>query len=131
MTLTNHNLKAVDALEHKLSVLTEIEVAYDSVISLMEEAMPKQLCDVYDDSGQLIGSTTTDNQPEPNHTCWLTVDCIKCNKVVTDILLEDFVAREWERMHWQFGLFGQPHDGLIIESPRSAYIAGICPKCPK
>ena len=60
-------------------------------------------------------------------TRWLTIQCIHCDDSIDDVMLDDFDQAEWERRGWTFGLFGQSGNGLIIESPRSASITGVCP----
>ena len=64
---------------------------------------------------------------QPSPTCFLTIDCIQC-PVSCYMFLNDFNQDEYETDGWTFGIFDQSNNGLIIESPRSAYIAGICPK---
>ena len=60
-------------------------------------------------------------------TTWLTISCTHCEHVIDDVLLEAFDKPDYP--DWQFNLFGQrDNQDLIIESPRSAFIAGICPR---
>ena len=60
---------------------------------------------------------------------WVNIHCQNCD-AQDDALMEEFDKDVWREKGWRFNVFDEPETlDPIQESPRSAFISGLCPAC--